>query len=247
MRRFVASIALMVGLAATASSAPVRVEFSGVVAHVSADGSAPPLDPSVHAGTPFTGFFTYDDAATPQLFIPESPHGSPEGGLQPEVSQYAFAAPTYGVELDLGAYSLTGAPSSSLNLPTGGFILGLTDEEVANRDPSSADVFFSPSTVGTGFARIDVQVAIDAESPGLPLHGTGLKGIPWELTDPATGAPIWSGEIALSFVGTTAAWSVLAEVDTLRAVPEPHNGLLFGLTALALAFVRWNARAPRSD
>ena len=54
---------LLAGVSLTAHAALVRVDFSGVVDEIRGPESA--LGGSIHVGTPFSGYLTYDDSTLP--------------------------------------------------------------------------------------------------------------------------------------------------------------------------------------
>ena len=151
--------AVLTSLASASTAAPVRVEFSGTVSSIT--GSSDIEDPeaaiggSIHVGTRFTGYFTFDDAAVPQSFYPEVPDQRP-----PSHSVYQLPWPSWGFHTEIGDFA-TDANSpdpSDLYKPLGGYALGSTTSKPPPRHLCESDVqAWAPgrrSSLGDGSAEI---------------------------------------------------------------------------------------------
>jgi hypothetical protein len=217
MGKLLTGLAVACFVTSSASAAPVHVVFSGTVSYITRDNDLP-LDPSVDAGTRFTGSIVYDDASQPAFFSPEQlGHEGPE----PEFSQYDLTT-TGSASYQIGTYSVVSDPSRFLVMDVG-------DHELYP-GPSSIDLLWQSSGAGTPFASLGVVISIASADSDSPLHGTALPGIPWDV------ANFPQAYASFSFADENGrAINAESAIDYLAVVPEPEGLVLGSLVLLALA------------
>jgi len=226
----------------SALGALVRVGFAGSVTSFSGEiqtvGEPIPVSPadaeaalggSIHVGTPFSGFFVYDDSAAPSYSSPELPGipGYPESGF----AQYFFlpsAGPYFAAGGEIGSFAGSGdtAHASSGEAET-------TDNEVYLTGARSTTLFITggvtDSLAPPGEIALDaVELYLVGTGPGSPLHGTSLHSIPWDL------GSFPQPEGVFAFIQG----SLSIQVDgVVTRLPEPTGIGLVALASLALLSV----------
>ena len=238
--------AVLTALASASTAAPVRVEFSGTGSRIT--GSSDIEDPeaaiggSIHVGTRFTGYFTFDDAAVPQSFYPEVPYATPE------YSVYQLPWPSWAFHTEIGDFA-TDANSpdpSDTYKPLGGYTLGVDDFEATASPQFESDVQvlarvdnLPSATDPRSLVLWTVSVALLGGAPGEPVHSTSLAGIPWNLTAFPTTFAFWS------FEGHGSQVDIEGSLDHLAATAPEPGGALLAVVAL-LGLVRRGYRRARS-
>ena len=242
MRAAIYGVATLLAITSQSAFATlVRVDFAGSVERFSGEifqlaGEPTPISPaeaeaalggSIHVGTPFSGFFVYDDSAIPQLSDLESA-GSPASAN--------YYSPT-------DVFPGPGLTGFAAHGEVGSFV---ADGEVDHGDSASIEVFDSevylngsmPSSIFiTGgvssppapegaIALTLVRLYAAGGSPGSPLHGTSLHSIPWNLES----FPRPDG----NFVFQNGDLSVQVDGAVTRLVPEPAGVGPLAVAACAL-------------
>jgi len=196
-----------------ATGALIRVDFAGSVEEISGQihqDAGPPipvssaeaeaaLGGSIHVGTPFSGFFVYDDSAIQSSGAQES-EGIPGFPTQ-AFAYYSFPNgmfPGPGVGPPFAAHGEIGSFVGDGQVGQGGSAgIDVYDNEV-HLDGAHPSSFFvsaglsSPPASGDSIALTWLQFYASGESSGSPLHGTSLHSIPWDLESfPLTSAALF--------------------------------------------------------
>ena len=236
----------------SALGALVRVDFAASVQDISGQiynyyGEPTPVSPadaeaalggSIHVGTPFSGFFVYDDSAVPIFSDPESA-GNPGGVPGQAYAFYSFppgpgAGPYFAAHGEIGSFVGQGNSGQGNSARIEDY-----DNEmyIDGSHPSSIFIgagVWDPATPEGVIAISMVELYGAGASPGAPLHGTSLHSIPWNAFPYSSAVLVFQdGDLQVSVEGALT-----------RLVPEPAGA---GLVALAACAMLATALAPRSS
>lgn len=242
-----ALVALLAIPSQSALGASVRVDFAGSVQSISGRVRDDPnsaheapissldaetaLGGSIHVGTPFSAYFVYDDSDTPSDGYPEGPTLDPNYPPTQSWALYFLPAAAHG---EIGGFLA--------DSPTSGAAADVYDNELYldGALPSYVDMAVgvaAPSSDSSTLVLRQIWLQATGGSPGSPVHGTSLAGVPWDLENfPLTSAH-WKFTDGITTV------DVIGAVDQLSSVPEPMGASLFALAACALLAARKGFRA----
>ena len=257
MRAAIYGVATLLAITSQSAFATlVRVDFAGSVERFSGEisnyyGEPTPISPaeaeaalggSIHVGTPFSGFFVYDDSAIPQLSDLESA-GSPASANYYSPND-VFPGPglaDFAAHGEIGSFVADGevdhGDSASIEV---------FDSEVYLNGSMPSSIFItggvsSPPAPEGAIALTLVRLYAAGGSPGSPLHGTSLHSIPWNLES----FPRPDG----NFVFQNGDLSVQVDGAVTRLVPEPAGvgPLAVAACALLAAMQRVRHRVPANS
>ncbi len=241
--RFVWLVAAIAFGVAPASSrgATVRVSFAGHVSgfRETSDVSDPAaaIGGSIQVGTPFSGYFSFDDAAPPNRLSP----GDPNEGF-PTEADYRFRATDWAYHTEVGAFVTDVSPDipfpPGLGPPLpGGYNIGLNDWELSQFRPDEvivgAQVGELPAPGGPIVGPVYVYLGLTGGALDEPLHSPSLSSVPWSLSAFSDPNP----QVVWRFLGGGGRIvEVLGALDSL-AVPEPSPDVSIALAGAVLAVV----------
>jgi len=206
-----------------ALAAIVRVDFSGTTNY----GSTVPIGGSIVPGTPFSGYFTFDDAAAPASEQHEEPGAT-------GWAWYEISAPDFAFHTEVGDITTDLVPNPNFPSPMGGYFVFIDDAELEENQFNPSSVWMDmgvgqyPSESGAPWVVTNVTVALGGATNGLPLHSTALGSVPWS----ASAFPITSVQWYINYGNGGSIEGHIEEFTV--SVPEPANGALAALAALAL-------------
>jgi hypothetical protein len=210
---------MLVGHSAWAT--PLRLDFSGHVDGYTAIDVYEPeavLGGSIHVGTLFSGYVTFDDAATPTTL----------SDCCDPYWRYSFASPPWVLHAELGGYLADPYPAPGSTTAT-------IDAVVSKATQSNSHVQIGAYTVPVatpgGFSLSNFGIALYRAFDAPPLASQALSDVPWDLADYADALAVWDFEgpenLRVIVSGTL-------DSLTLSVVPEPESGVLVALGALGL-------------
>ena len=233
-RQLVLAAALLVVVGDSAFAAAIRVDFAGAVTSVTGTVADPEaaLGGSIQVGTRFSGHFTFDDSTAPFYHAAET-------AFTREVSSYTIPLPEWDFHAELAGFSLDEGSTAA------GFGVQTADSELYSPQLYASSVVVFPVDLASdpvnGWVLSDMHVGLIGSAPGLPLHGTALAGIPWNLTELPDATSEWDfsdGGLEQVIVAGS-----LDQLSFAVMAPEPAGATL--LAALAAAALL-GYRAARS-